>query len=665
MAKPDLIDEPPRRDQTIAITVAVAAAYLPLARFMAWQVSAFLALVLVLRFAAARWPAATPGRLTLLTLTLAGGMNCLIANHTLVGKVGGTALLVTMLALKLLELRTRRDHRVVAIVLGLLIVVQFLFDRGLGLTLYLSAVAVSAVALLVDLNGGLGAAPWRRTLGITLRLALQAAPLTLVLFLLFPRLNAPLWSLGFERDTSTIGMSDHLEPGSISELVVNGELAFRARFTGPAPKPSELYWRGLVFWEVDDRRWFSGIGPRHKADPGLAQATDLIDYEVVLEPSQQRWLFALDLPVEHPTDTKLGAGFVLSANAPITTAKRYRARSALSYQTQAPSESERRYALRLPWNVTARMRSLVAEWSRDGATDWDLVQAGLKFFNREAFSYTLLPPPLGANPWDEFLFETRSGFCEHYAGSFAVLMRLAGVPARVVVGYLGGEPNRIGGYHMIWQSSAHAWVEVAIAGRGWVRVDPTSAVAPGRVDNRGASRLLGASAPLRFQIDTAGTMGQAIRQLRNLADSVDAAWQGWVLDFSSEQQNRLLEGLGLRAYGELALALIMMTSLALVMGLILLALLRQTQPQDPVTRSYALFCRRLARIGLTRAPGEGPADFTRRVAAARPDLAVAVRRILALYLRCRYMAKHTTADGERLAQGVRAFRPKAARQRQQ
>ena len=651
-------DERPERYQTLAVTLAVVLAYVPLARHLAWQVSAFFALMLALRLAALRWPTAAPGRWPLLALTLVGVLNCLLVNHSLVGKVGGSALLVTMLGLKLLELRDRRDHRVVAIVLGLLIVVQFLFGQGIGLTLFLGLIAVIAVALLVDLNGGLGATPLRRTLAVTLQLTVQAAPLTLVLFVLFPRLSTPLWSLGLERDRGTMGMSEAMEPGSVSELVVNGELAFRARFTQPPPAPARLFWRGLVLWEVDDRRWSPGRDPLYRTSAAaLPLAQELIDYEVVLEATQQHWLFALDLPVEHPPETQLGPAYALTATAPVTSAKRYRVRSALRFQTPEPPAAERRYALRLPPTVTARERELVGRWAKTAQSDWDLVQSGLAYFNREDFHYTLLPPRLGANPWDEFLFETRSGFCEHYAGSFAVLMRLGGVPSRVVLGYLGGEPNRIGGYHMIWQSDAHAWVEVLIAGRGWVRVDPTSAVAPSRIDNRGASRLLGANAPMRFQIDALGTLGRTIRQLRDLADSLDALWQSAVLDFSSTEQERLLDRLGLRDYGQFALAGLMVSAASLVMGLILLALLRQAAPLDPATRDYARFCRRLAALGLTRGPGEGPRDFARRVVAVRPDLTPAVERITALYVHDRYMAHQGSRDPQQLALQVHRFRP--------
>jgi transglutaminase-like putative cysteine protease len=640
------------------MSLLLGLAYLPLVTQLRWQISAFIALLLLLRIFALRWPAALPGRWVLLTLTLLGVLNCLDANHSLTGKVGGTALLATMLTLKLLELRTRRDLRVLAIALGLLIVAHFLFAQGPDLALYLGAVTVAAVWVLVDLNGGLGPAPGRRALQVTLRLCLQALPLTLVLFLLFPRLNAPLWSLSLDQETATMGMSDRLEPGSISELVINGELAFRARFRQSPPPRSQLYWRGLVLWEVDERRWTVGPDPnRSGAPPGLTTADDLLDYDIILEPSNQRWLFALDLPVESPPDAVLSRDFRLTATRPITGPRRYRLRSAVNYRTAEPTAAERQQALQLPPLVSNRLRELVAAWRRDTDSDWDLVQKALTFFNREAFHYTLLPPRLGPDPWDAFLFETRRGFCEHYAGSFSLLMRLGGVPARVVVGYLGGEPNAIGGYHMVWQSDAHAWAEVLIADRGWVRVDPTAAVAPSRVDNREASRLLSGSAPIRFHLEAANPLVRGLRHLRHLADSMEAAWQGWVLDFSAARQERLLERLGLDRYGEFALAGLMVAAVSLVMGLILLALVRQGTPLDPVSRDYRRFCRRLAAIGLSRAPAEGPLDFAHRIAGARPDLAPAVECIVALYVGLRYAGTAGPEDQQRLTRLVRRFRP--------
>jgi len=659
----DFTSGPPEGPQVLATVLLVALAYLPLARFLDWRINAFVALLFALRAATLRWPRANPGRLALVILTLAGVANALAVHHNLTGQQGGTALLVTMVALKLLELRDRRDLRVVAVVLGFLVVVQFLFDESMALAAYLGLVTIGLVMLLVDLNDGLGAPRLRGTSRVALRLCAQALPLTLVLFLLFPRLGAPLWNLGLDPGVGVMGMSDRLEPGAISELVVNGELAFRARFDQAPPDGDRLYWRGLVLWQPDERGWSAGLDPIWPIATELHDKGETVGYEVLLEPTRQRWLFALDLPLETPETSLRSGDFQLLAKESINSAKRYRLRSGLDYRTGEPPEWVRQRALRLPPNVTERMRRLVANWQREAQDPWSMVQAGLRFFNREAFHYTLLPPRLGANPTDEFLFETRRGFCEHFASSFAVLMRLAGIPSRVVLGYLGGEPNRIGGYHMVWQSDAHAWIEVLIPDRGWVRVDPTAAVDPARVDNRGASRLLGANAPLRFEVDPSSPLVRALRQARLLADSLDAAWQEWVLDFSPDHQRSLLSRFGLQDLRETGLAVLMVVAAGLVLGLTLWGLMGQRTRLSPLEAVYDRFCQRLAGAGLPRRSDEGPSDYARRVALTRPDLEAPVAHFIALYIRERY-SPDTTADGtQSLGRCLRRFRPRRLRAR--
>ncbi len=655
--------EPLERGQVLAASLLVGAAYLPFVQHLNWRISAFVGLLFTLRAAALRWPGAGPGRLALIALTLAGGANSLDTYHSLAGQQGGAALLATMLALKLLEVRGRRDLRLLAVLVGFLPAVHFLFDQSMLLAAYLALVVLAAVALLIDLNGGMGPRSAARVGALTLRLAAQALPLTLVMFLLFPRLNAPLWNLGLDADRGITGMSDRLELGSISELVVNGELAFRVRFDRPAPAADQMYWRGPVLWQADPRGWSPGGDPTFRGPPALVKAGERIDYEVVLEPSGQHWLFALDMPLGSPDEASLNGDFQLVARTPANTARRYRVQSALDYRTSDPPDAVRRAALQLPPNVSGRMRDLVNGWRRDGGSDdWGVVQKALRFFNEQDFHYTLLPPKLGANPTDEFLFETRHGFCEHYASSFAVLMRIAGIPSRLVLGYLGGEPNRIGGYHMVWQSDAHAWTEVLIPDRGWVRVDPTAAVDPARVDNRSASRILGGTAPLRFEIDARGNLGRSLRQLRFFVDSLQAAWQNWVLDFSADDQFSLLSRLGLGQYREAGLAVLMVGAIAIILGLIVVGLVRRGDGLTPLESSYRRFCDRLAAAGLPRRPDEGPHDFGRRVAQARPDLAEPVGRFTALYIRGRYAPPHQDGGGSlQLERLLRGFHPRRRR----
>lgn len=657
-----VIEEAPERRQVGVVLLLASLAYLPLLGYLSWQINGFLALVLCLRFAAIRWPGATPGRLALFALTVVGALNCVLVYHDLPGKTAGAALFATMLGLKLLELKGRRDCRVVAILIGFLVVVQFLFDQSLGLAVWLAAVLLGALLLLVDLNGGFSAPSWKRSARIVIRMALEATPIAAALFLLFPRLTSPLWDLGVDRSTGVTGLTDRLAPGAISELVINGELAFRARFDEPPPRAALRYWRGVVLWNVDESGWSPGLDPTlHRGDGALAQGSDHVDYEVVLEPSSRRWMFALDMPTELPEGGILSADFQLVSDSPITAPKRYRMRSALEYRTFEPQERIRRAALRLPSSVTHRMRQLARGWREDAANDWAVVEAGLRHFRREAFSYTLLPPPLGENPTDEFLFVTRSGFCEHYASSFALLMRIAEVPSRIVIGYLGGEPNQLGGHYMVWQSDAHAWVEVLISGRGWVRVDPTAAVAPERIDNRSAAQMLGRSASVRFQLGSENLLARGLRGVRDLADSLDAAWQDWVLDYRVEHQRSLLVKLGLGAFGESALVGLMLVAVAVGLGGVLLGLRRSGQWDDPVARAYSEFCSRMAAAGVVRAEWEGPQEFGRRIAAHRPDLAAQVSEILVLYEHARYAGLPTAAGGPILSRLVSRFRPRRGR----
>jgi len=636
--RPVPLAEQPDRGQIVGLTLLVAAAAVPLLSHLEWPIGAMVAGLIGLRLLALRWRAIEPPSWLLVLLTLAGGANCLNTYETLNGQLGGSALFITMLALKLLELNSRRDLRLAAILLGFMVVVQFLFDQSLALALYLALIVFGVVVLLADLNGALGPRRVRAALGVAGRLSLQALPLTLVLFVLFPRLSAPLWDLGLEETRNRVGLSDSLELGTISDLVVDGELAFRVRFEGEPPSPADSYWRAVVLWETDGRNWSIGEHPSAwNAAPELVESARVLEYEVLAEPNDRRWLFALDMPLGAPAEARLNADFLLQADEPLTSVRRYRTSSALDYRTPEPGPELRELALRLPPTVTPRMRDLVAEWrAMAGADDWALVGEALGFFNREGFAYTLLPPPLGPNPVDSFLFETRSGFCEHYASSFALLMRIAGIPSRVVLGYLGGEFNRVGNYHMIWNSDAHAWAEVFIAGRGWVRVDPTAAVDPARIDNRSASRLLGAGPSVRFELKESDGLARAIRSLHLFADSLDAAWQNWVLDFSVEDQLALLDRLGLGALREYGLAALMLAALALTLGLVLLALMREPVRSDALERRYLRLCRRLARAGLPRAPHEGPSDYGDRVMAARPELRPQIESFLALYVPARY-----------------------------
>lgn len=630
----------PFTEQAAAITVLFAVAYLPLVSGLDGQISLYVYLSVAIRLAALRWPVVTPGRWLMLPLTAGALINVYHAYHGVVGQEGGTALLVSMLALKLLEARQVRDLRLVAMLLSFLFVTQFLFDKSLPIALFFAVLLVLDFAILADLCRRAPVGPVRKALMLSLKLTLQALPLTLILFVLFPRLEAPLWNLFKAEDRAKTGVKPWLEPGNVSELVVDGSLAFRVRFDGSIPGADSLYWRGPVVWNTDGRRWLPAEPGQF---PGLEYApeaaTDLTSYEVSLEPSGQRFLFALDIPTSTPEqDAKITHDLQVLATEKISEERVYRLTSALTYHTGEISLDEEIAGLQLPGNVTERMRALVATWKTRTTGPAELVAEGLKFFNREEFHYTLLPPRLGSNPADEFLFETRKGFCEHYASSFALLMRIGGIPSRIVLGYMGGERNPLGGHLIVRQSDAHAWTEVWLAGRGWVRVDPTAAVAPHRIERSEILAGLGSGSPLRFRVHESETLVDLVHRLKLLADAIDEGWRHWVVELDRKRQLNMLEWMGLGFLREYGLALVMTVASAVVLGLLMLALMRSGGDADlsPAERLYLRFCRRLGRMGLVHHSSEGPLDYGQRVARARPDLAEPVEAFTELYARMHY-----------------------------
>ncbi|WPL19344.1 Protein-glutamine gamma-glutamyltransferase [Thiorhodovibrio winogradskyi] len=653
----------PDRLQIGLLSMLLALAALPLLFYMKAPVAGYIALLLLARVAVLWRPALTPGRWPLVALALLGVGVVLAAYRELAGQDAGTALLLTMMVLKTLEIRGMRDLRVSLLLFGFLLVVAFLFNQSPLFAIYLGVLLLGSFALLADLSAVRPASitaatanasrygarifadrqAWFKRLRTAGRRALvlsaQAVPLAALLFVLFPRLDSPLWSLGLERERAKTGVSDSLELGNFSELVRSGAVAFHAYFDQPLPvEPSQLYWRGPVLWQTDGRGWEPGDDALMDELPAdIEPLGERLDYAIVMEPTEQRWIFALDLPLAAPADARLTRDARLVAKERLQELKRFELRSALKYRSLALTPPERELALEVPERmITPRMRLLVGEWREQGGGARAIVARALAHINQEAFRYTLRPPPLGANPVDDFLFETRAGYCEHYASSFALLMRLADIPARLVVGYLGAERNPLGGHYLVRQSDAHAWAEVWLEDSGWTRVDPTAAVAPERVDNDAELADLGGAAPLRFRVTRDSALGRLAHSLRLLVDAGNAAWNNWVVNFSSTRQQRLLEALGLEHLGTYGLVLGLASGGAALMLLLHALLARRRWPADPVERSYARLCQRLARVGLAREPGEGPRDYLRRVAKARPDLAQALYAWLAFYLPLRF-----------------------------
>lgn len=600
------------------------------------------------------WP--LPGRWLRLLLTLTGIGAVLAAYRTLLGPDAGLALLSVMLCLKLLELRSLRDAMLVIFLGWFLVAGGFLVEQSILLGAYLLATVFLLTAALIALNhpGGPAHRDYLRRAG---RLLLPALPIMLLLFVLFPRLPGPLWGMPSPGSART-GISDHMTLGSVSALAESEEVAFRVLFDGPIPPADRLYWRGPVLWTTDGRRWdpiprkraphWFNLPPSHQA---LAEP---VRYSLTLEPHNERWLFALELPAAIPPDAVLTADFQLVLARTATARRRYELTAHTAYRTGPLPEAQRRLGLQLPERRNPRSRALAQQWQ--GLAAEDIVRTALVLFRDQPYWYTRQPPLLGEDPVDEFLFDSRRGFCEHYAAAFVTLMRGAGVPARVVTGYQGGEANPLADYLIVRQSHAHAWAEVWLESQGWVRVDPTAAIPPERIEAAPDLRRFRSTTPA-LDIEL-GWMTRRLAQVRYRWDALNNAWNQWVLGYNHQRQLELLQRLGLLRFGWQGAIGFLLAAIALLLALVALQLLRRPRGEgDAVGTLYQRYCSKLARLGLARAPQEGPLHFARRVAAARPDLAAAVEEISGLYIALRYGGAPAAELLAQLRAAVMRFRP--------
>jgi transglutaminase-like putative cysteine protease len=569
------------------------------------------------------------------------------------GREPGTALACAMLALKLVETETRRDARAAIAFASFVLMSALLFNSDLVFTLMLCAALSLLLATLYELEPrpGVAARPnWRKQVGAGLRagaFALFAAvPLCLCVFVFLPRLGSPLWGAPTDDKSVRSGLGDEMDPTSLQELLVDDSAAFRVSFDGPVPERAQRYWRGPVLARFDGKVWTRS---RFQADARRGDTVESIgeavDYEVTLEPSDRRWLLALDVPLAAPENAVRSADMSLVSDKPVDQLLRYRARSALNYRLDVQlSARERERNLTLPPGFDPRTRALASQWRRDLADDEAIARAPLELFRKDFF-YTLAPPDLGRDSVDDFLFETHRGFCQHFASAYTFLMRASGIPARVVTGYQGGYFNTLGNYLVVRQSDAHAWSEIWLSGRGWVRVDPTGAVSPQRVQ-LGAQAAAGASAQW-FHSDW-------LVGLRNQFDLVNRGWNSLVVQFNELRQQSLLTPFGIAKaeYYDL-IGVLIGTSTVLLALYSWWVLRRPREPGDALDAAYARLCRKLARSGAARAAHEGPRTYAHRVGAIA-DSPAPVQQLLDRYVSLRYA--HALAPSAAVREFVAAVR---------
>jgi transglutaminase-like putative cysteine protease len=589
--------------------------------------------VLILAWAGWLWwkNLALPRRWLVVFIVMAGTAGVLLEYRSLFGRDAGVAMLVLFMAMKQLELKGKRDGLVIVTLGYFLLLTHYFYSQSIPTGIWLLIAMWILTASLIRLQGGPASAT-RSTLRYAATLTVQAIPFMLVLYLLFPRISGPLWGLPQDAHAGKTGLSDTMEPGSISQLVRNSDIAFRVRFDGETPAKEKLYWRGPVMEILDGNSWRPYAGRRTVEQ--LETISRPISYETTLEAHNQRWLLALDAPTSLPPETALNGVLAVNHKDPIVNRQRFRLSSSLDYRFNPQEDTEvLTRNLTLPKGINPQTRRLAKQWRESDSRPEVIIRNALEMFAKD-FYYTLRPPLLGRHSVDEFLFNTKRGFCEHYSAAFVVLMRSAGIPARVIGGYQGGEHNPVDGYLVVRQSDAHAWAEVWLAERGWVRIDPTAAVSPSRIEI-GIADALDAGEPLPALIQS---RIEWLRTARYRWEAINNAWNQQILGYNPQRQRELLSRLGLNDNDWRSLALTLAAICALLLSILTAWTLYQRPRLDPATRLWHKALRHLKRRQVNSQPWETPLALLQRVKTEQPALAPHFERVVEAYLLTRYSA---------------------------
>ncbi|MGE0113903.1 MAG: DUF3488 and DUF4129 domain-containing transglutaminase family protein [Steroidobacteraceae bacterium] len=574
--------------------------------------------------------------------------------RTLNGLEAGTALLATMAGMKLLESRELRDYNILIFIALFLLFAELLFEQDMMLLPYLLLCTTLIIACLLRLHAGDAQLSYREALLRSARMLLQAVPLAALLFLFVPRLPGQFWVIP-SRDSATSGLSDEMSPGDVSNLSLSSSIAFRAEFAGAPPPARQRYWRAVVLHDFDGRTWRR----RHAAMFGMQKiitGSQTYRYRMLMEPSNQQWIPVLDVPLQ----TSLRRSFLTSdlqlvSILPVTQLTAVEVLAATDYQLDdVLPETMRRLDTRLDGELNPRSRALALQLRAGSDDDVGYVNTVLRLFREQAFYYTLQPPALGIHSVDDFLFNTRRGFCEHFASAFTFMMRAAGVPARVVTGYQGGEINAIDNYLIVRQSDAHAWSEVWLQERGWVRIDPTVAIAPQRVQ-RGLESALG---------ESESVPGRTLRRmpwlyrLRQSWDAVNTYWKVRIVNFDAAEQQAIMNSLGIRNADWRDLGMVLLVAfVSFFLGMMAwLGWRYRSKQDDPAVAAYATLKRKLARAGVSSLQHEGPVDFLTRAATLKPALAPQLQELCALYVALRYQPEPLPQTLSRLRQLINRLR---------
>lgn len=585
-----------------------------------------------LKFLLLRYGRMATNKALLIIMTVCITLLVVMNYGTINGHEAGSALLLGMLSLKLLEARTYRDAMVSTFIAYFLCAVNFLFTQSIPTAAWMLVQVVLLTYCLISINQIRFNTPAQYRRRFAFKAVAQAIPLMIIMFILFPRIPGPLWGIPKPTNQSTTGFSEDMSPGKFSELAQSGAVAFRVNFDSNIPPQPLLYWRALTLWHYDGLTWNKRKSVPSQAAP-FEYNGDPVNYTVTLEPHNNKSLFALDMPTQFKNADKLDRNYQLSSKREITKVTQYSVTSYLNYTINPKLEPfEWRKGLQLPKGFNPKTIALGKQWRSELGNAEAVVKHALQFFHQEQFYYTLQPPPIGRNKADDFLFNTRKGFCEYYSNAFVILMRAADIPARVVVGYMGGEANPLNGNLTVRQSDAHAWAEVWLPQQGWVRVDPTAAVAPERVEQN-----LDAALPDEERVLVPFTAKTSVlKNLVNLWDAADSRWNEWVLGYGPEFQKQFLRRFGLQNFMHFTYA--MMALLAIFIAIFSFFMFKPPKATklSDAQKLYRKFCKRMARKGHAREQHETATDYIVRLSHYYPERTSQFKSIAESYNRLQY-----------------------------
>ncbi len=606
-------------------------------------------------------------------LTAAAFLGILFTYRSFLGRDPGMTFLILLATLKLLELKTQRDFMFVVFLCYFLVLGNFLFTQSIPSLAFMAVAVVLITVAILRLNHQHHETVKSSFLiKSALKLFFFALPLMVVLFFLFPRTSGPLWNLPHDPGgQARSGFNDYMYPGQIARLANSTNPAFRVMFPDKnMPSAKDLYFRGVVMWFTNGRGWYQGLMSasafRRKEQVDVRGRG--VRQEILLEPHFRRWLFALDMPAIFPFWARGLPGRIFRTNRVVERYLRYQVVSLLDYESSEPlRDTYRRWALQLPEDFSQRIRNLARSFGDRASSVEEIVQRVLDYFRDNAFVYTFEPGVMDhREPFEDFLFNKRKGFCEHFAGAFVLLMRAAGVPARVVAGYQGGKYNPVGEYLLVRQSEAHAWAEVWLEGRGWQRVDPTAVVSPERIEygidlsrtleSEAASLGDSRSDAIRRALQK-GFLERLFETLEQYWDNINNKWNLWIMSYDLYQQQNFLESLGLQDASWLTLILVTAVLVFVLYFSISYLLKRKAASSQPLLELYRQFCQKLARFDLRRFPWEGPLDFESRAVKAFPESIAQIRQVTRLFIQLRYGRMPVTPNRIReLKKHIRSLR---------